>query len=318
MVVARVTQRMMVEHSLTSLNRGMGRLSELQEQLSTGRVINRSSDSPTGTNSALHLREQLAANDQYARNADDGIGRLSQTDTALTTMLDAVRRARGLTLQGMSTGSTGPTARAALATELEQIRDGLIATANTTYLGRPVFAGTSASDVAYDAATGAQPTADLNGDGVLDPLPGINGTVSRRIGPGPTDTVQVNLTGTDAFGPDTPGGDNLFDVLDKVITHLRTEPVNAADLQSDLDSIDAASDRMKTALAEVGSRVNRLEDAVTKIKDSEVDLKASLAQVENVDIAKAVVDLQMQEVAYQAALGATARVLQPSLLDFLR
>jgi flagellar hook-associated protein 3 FlgL len=315
MVVARVTQRMMVEHSLTSLNRGMGRLSELQEQLSTGRVINRPSDSPTGTNSALHLREQLAANDQYARNADDGIGRLSQTDTALTTMLDAVRRARGLTLQGMSTGSTGPTAREALATELEQIRDGLIASANTTYLGRPIFAGTSGSDVAYDAATGQQPTVDLDGDGVMDPLPGIDGTVNRRIGPGPTDTVPVNLTGTEAFGPD---GNNLFDVLSKVITDLRTEPVDASALQSDLDSIDAASDRMKTALADVGSRVNRLEDAVAKIKDSEVDLKASLSEVENVDIAKAVVDLQMQEVAYQAALGATARVLQPSLLDFLR
>jgi flagellar hook-associated protein 3 FlgL len=41
-------------------------------------------------------------------------------------------------------------------------------------------------------------------------------------------------------------------------------------------------------------------------------------QVEGVDLPSALVDLQLQEMAYQAALGATAKALQPTLLDFLR
>ena len=54
------------------------------------------------------------------------------------------------------------------------------------------------------------------------------------------------------------------------------------------------------------------------VDSTTIDTQAALSEVENVDIAKAIVDLQLQEVAYQAALGATARVIQPSLLDFLR
>ena len=41
-------------------------------------------------------------------------------------------------------------------------------------------------------------------------------------------------------------------------------------------------------------------------------------EIENVDLAEATIQLKMQEVGYQAALGATSRVIQPSLLDFLR
>ena len=70
---ARITQRLMVERSLSSLQLGLGRLSTAQEKLSTGRVINRPSDSPTGTNDAMRLRADLAANAQYSRNADDGL-----------------------------------------------------------------------------------------------------------------------------------------------------------------------------------------------------------------------------------------------------
>jgi flagellar hook-associated protein 3 FlgL len=53
-------------------------------------------------------------------------------------------------------------------------------------------------------------------------------------------------------------------------------------------------------------------------KANELDSQNQLSEVEGVDLPAATVDLQLQEVAYQAALGATARALQPSLLDFLR
>ena len=96
---------------------------------------------------------------------------------------------------------------------------------------------------------------------------------------------------------------------------LRTNP---AALGADLDRLDAAQTRIQTAVADVGSRYGRLEQAAQKAKDLTLDLQASLSEVENVDLAKAMVDLQLQEVAYQAALATTGRVLQPSLIDFLR
>jgi len=295
MTTPRVTQRLMVERSLTALNTGMGRLARSQEQLSTGRLINRPSDSPTGTNDAMRLRAQIAADTQYTRNASDGLAVLGQTDSTMTTMLANVGRARDLLVQGASTGSSGPDARAALAAELTQVREALIGLANTEHMGRPIFAGTSSSPVAYDATGGF----------VGDQFP-----IDRTVGEGIA--VRVNLTGPEAF---TAGADDLFGVLSTAITRLTAAPDQLGD---SLTRLDAVAGQMRTALADVGTRYGRVERAMSTLTDTTLSNTASLSEVENVDIAKAVVDLQMQEVAYQAALGATARVIQPSLLDFLR
>ncbi len=295
MITPRVTQRLMVERSLTAMNIGMSRLARSQEQLSTGRLINRPSDSPTGTNDAMRLRAQLTADSQHARNGSDGLSALGQTDSTLTSMSDQVRRARDLIVQGASTGSAGPEARAALAAEMTQIRESLLSLANTQHQGRSLFAGTSDSPVAY------QPDGTYVGDAFA---------IERTVGTGIT--VRANTTGPEAF---SVGADDLFTVLSDTITRLTAAPDQLGD---SLTRLDAVAGQMRTSLADVGTRYGRIERAMSTLTDVTLNNTASLSEVENVDIAKAVVELQMQEVAYQAALGATARVLQPSLLDFLR
>jgi flagellar hook-associated protein 3 FlgL len=300
MSTVRITQRLMVERSLTAMQTSASRLARSQEQLSTGRMINRPSDSPAGANSAMRLREDLSAGAQHARNASDGLAWLGRTDNTMTSMLDSTRRARDLVVRGASTGSTGPEARAALATELKQIRESLLSLANTQHLGRPLFGGTTGADTAF--------VTDGTGKVVFN---GTTTDVVRTVGDGVR--VAVNTAGTAAFGPD---GGNVFDVLDEAIERLTVGP--ASDLGDSLEKLDTAMSRMRTALADVGTRYGRVESALASVNSSTIDTQAMLSEVENVDIAKAIVDLQMQEVAYQAALGATARVIQPSLLDFLR
>jgi len=300
-ISSRYTQRLMVDRSLASLQAGLGRLARTQEQLHTGRVINRPSDSPTGTNAAMRLRSEAATQTQYARNAEDGLGWLGQIDSTVTGMLTQVNRARDLALQGASTGSTDQFSREALATEVEQIRSALLGQANTRYLGRPVFGGVTAGRDAYDPVTGGF---------VGQPVAGPGTTVQRTVAAGVQ--VRVDVTGPEVFGT---GTEDVFAVLDDVATHLRTDP---AALGADLDRLDTALQRMRTAAADVGTRYGRLEQAAQTAKDVTLDLQASLSEVENVDLAKATVDLQLQEVAYQAALATTGRVLQPTLLDFLR
>ncbi len=295
MSTVRITQRLMVERSLNAMQTGASRLARSQEQLSTGRTINRPSDSPTGTNSAMRLREELAAGTQYARNASDGLAWLGRIDNTLTSMLDSTRRARDLVVQGASTGSSGPAGREALAQEMDQLREALLAQANTQHLGRPVFGGTTAGDKAYDAS---------------GTFVGVPAQVKRTVGDDVQ--VQVNVVGPDAFGP---SGDDLFSVLQDAADQLRTNP---GALGTTLDRLDKVMGRMQTSLADVGTRYGRVESALTLVNSTALDMQSALSEVENVDIAKAIVDLQMQEVAYQAALGATARVIQPSLLDFLR
>jgi len=114
MAVTRVTQHMMSSHSMDAMQTSLSRLAKLQEQLSTGRVLNRPSDSPTDTTSAMRIRSSLTDVQQYGRNAEDGNGWLSTIDAALTNANDQVLRARDLALQGANDGMSGQTSRVAL------------------------------------------------------------------------------------------------------------------------------------------------------------------------------------------------------------
>lgn len=296
MTFTRVTQNMMSQRSLQGLHVSLDRLAKLQEQLSTGRVLNRPSDSPTDTTAAMRVRASLAETKQFARNAADGQGWLTQIDSTLQSMVSQTRRARDLALQGVNAGSASTTSREALALEVEQLRDSLISLANTRYLDRPVFGGVTTGTSAYDS------------DGQYV---GVPGQVDRAIAEGVK--VRVDVDAATAFGPQ---GANLFDDLESLSGALRSG--DTAGVRAGLDALATGMDRLTSALADVGSRANRIDRAVQRTVDDELALRTSLSEIENVDLPKALVDLHLQEMAYQAALGATARVMQPSLMDFLR
>jgi flagellar hook-associated protein 3 FlgL len=292
----RVTQRTMSSRVGRNLQQNSAAMARLQEQLSSGKLISKPSDSPTGTVSALKLRSDIRRADQYKRNADDGIGWLGTADNTLTDMLDTVRRVRDLTLQGAN-ASADSTARTALAAEVGQLRDHALALANTTYLGQPVFGGTSGATAAYAA------------DGTFQ---GNTGTIDRTVGDGVS--VQVNIPGQTVFGP---AGSDLFRVLSDIQNQLTTGNTQQL-LDTDLGDLDKAFLRIQDNLALVGARYHQVEAMSERAESVQLDATNQLASVESIDLPKTVMDLQLQEVAYQAALGAASRVLQPSLVDFLK
>jgi flagellar hook-associated protein 3 FlgL len=313
MSALRITDRSMATTVLAGLQGNLSRLAETQQHLSSGKLISRPSDSPTGTVSAMQFRGEIRRMEQYARNADDGIGWLATADKTLTSALDQVRRVRDLTLQGMSAGVAGAAnAREALAVEIDSLRESLISLANTTYLDRPVFGGTTAGAAAYG------PGGTYIGDA---------GVVDRTVGGGAT--VRVHTSGTAVFGtdldpvdPSLPNSTQLFNVLADIATHLRADPAAAGfdpdALSGDLGNLDTAMNRMVSQLADVGARYSRTNQ-MREIADGRIiDLKMQLSGVEDIDLPKTITDLQLRQTAYQAALGAAARIVQPSLIDFLR
>ena len=289
----RITQRSMADTTYGNLQSSLARSSRLQEQLSSGKQVEKPSDSPIGASDIMQLRGERAANAQYVRNAENGVSWLTTADSALQLSSSALRKARELTVQGGNT-SIGAAGRAALADEVAAVRDSLVELANTQYLGRPVFGGTTAGAVAFDT------TGTYVGDG---------GSVQRRVGA--DSSVRVDVDGTAAFGS---GASSLFAALDAVVADLRAGSTTGGHLAT----IDQSLDRLTGALSDVGSRTNRIENLKAKADDAGITLRSAQSQIEDIDLPRAILELQMQTTAYQAALGATARVIQPSLLDFLR
>ncbi len=291
----RVTHRSVGMRALQGLQNNLDRVGRLQEQLSSGKQISRPSDSPTATVASMRFRSELRNHEQYTRNADDGLGWLGTIDSALTGSLASVRRARDLTLTGMSTGSSSQEGREAMAAEIEQLRQHLISVSNTTYLDRPVFGGTTPGQQAYDA----------DGSYVGDA-----NQVTRTVGDGVQ--VRVDVSGPEVFGT---GSNQLFTVLSDIASNLRTNP---AALSGDLARLDSVMGTVQNRLADVGTRYSRVEQSRNTADHRILTLTSDLSGVEDIDLPRTIVDMQMQQAAYQAALGATKHVVQPSLIDFLR
>lgn len=294
----RVTTRTLAQTSLQNLQSGMQRMQQLQDQLSSGKLLSRPSDSPTGVASAMQLRSELRAEESYSRNADDALGWLSTADGALTDTSGTLRRVRELALTGANTATLTSSAREALANEVTNLREHLVGLANSTYLGRPVFGGTMGPGASpYSAADSTA----YAGDG---------GAVGRRIAADVT--VRVDVPGEQAFGS---GETSVFALLDRLAGNLVGNP---AALSADIADLDAASTRALNALTSVGTRYARVESGRQGIEDRMLSLRGTLSAVEDVDLPRTITDLKLQETAYEAALSATARSLQPSLLDFIR
>ena len=294
----RITQRAVALTSLQGLNRNLDAVGKLQQQLTSGRLINAPSDSPTGTNRAMQTRGDQAAVAQQGRNLADARNWLEQTDSTLRTMIDTSRKVRDLTVQGLNTGAQSDVAQKALATEVTSLREGLLSLANITIQGRPLFGGVTSGGKAYDSATGA--------------WAGQGGTpVTRRVSD--TEKIRVDMTGPEAFG--TPG-DDLFAVVDRIATDLVSGVPGALDVH--LADLDAIMNQMSSAVADVGTRASRVERLEQINADRVISLSQQLGETENIDLPNTIMRLEMQKVGYEAALAATAKAIQPTLMDYLR
>jgi flagellar hook-associated protein 3 FlgL len=242
----------------------------------------------------LRLRGESRAQTQFARNADDGNGWLTTVDSALQSSLATMRRARDQVIQG-GNGGLGATSREALAAEVDGLRAALLEQANTTYLGRSVFAGTSNTGAAFDAAY------------TFSGTPGSS--VERRVAE--NTTVRVDADGAAVYGE---GADSVFALLETVSATLRS----GGDVTAHLGALDSRFEKMLTEVSGVGARQKRVQDAQSTLLEAQQSTKAQLSAIEDVDLAGIILELQMQEVAYQGALGAAGKVLQPTLMEFLR
>jgi flagellar hook-associated protein 3 FlgL len=290
----RVPNQLLVNNSLSALQLSFSKLTDLQDEASSLKRLRRPSDGPADVVSAMQLHAGIDRNDQYTRNLSDAQGWLGNADNALTTTVTQLQRVNDLVVQA-SNVSTDSSARQGIAAEIDSIRQTLIGVANTQYAGRPIFAGTATGNVAYNAS----------GQYV-----GVSSAVERNIAPG--QRVQVNVNGDAVFGP---AGNDLFTTLSQISQAVQNDPSQLGALQA---TIGTQTTQVQGQLAKVGSQFLRVQTMQSQNTSNGLTMKQNLSSIEDADVAQVMVQLQAQQVAYQAALSATARAIQPSLTDFLK
>jgi flagellar hook-associated protein 3 FlgL len=292
----RIATNQLVTNSLANLQQTTDKLSDLQDEASSLKRLRRPSDGPADVVSAMALHADIGRNDQISQNIDDASSWLGTADSALQSVVTQLQKVHDLVIQAQNP-AIDDTSRASIATQIDTIRTSIIGVANTQYAGRPIFGGTVSGGAAY-AADGS--------------YVGISAPVERTIAPG--QRVQVNVNGDAIFGT-TGSGNDLFSTLAQISDAVRSNPSQLGALTA---SLDTQTNTVQTGLAEVGARFQRVDSMKNQNSADALTMKQNLSKIEDADIAQVMMNLQTQQVAYQAALSATAKAIQPSLTDFLR
>lgn len=296
MRISNLSQSLQTKRNIYSLQ---NRIAEGQVRLSTGTRIQRASDDPTAALEGLRISRELRHLDSFQRNISDAQTWLSLADGALQQTNDITIRARNLFIQADS-GVLGQDERDAIASELDELAAAVADTANMTRAGHPIFGGTSSSSSPF-AADGSHS--------------GNSDEISRQVSTGVN--IVVNLNGEETFGTydaADPAQGNLMQVIKQAATDIRA----GADAGQHLNRLDELTQGIHSAIAKVGARQQAVEQHEERLLDRRTQLQAQRSTVLDTDIAEELLELRQNEVAYQAALGVSARVLSTSILDFLR
>lgn len=307
----RITNNMMISNMIRNLGNNQQRLSKYQNQLDTGKKISVPSDDPVVAARALKLRTDVAKVEQYQKNIKDAQSWLESTDVALGAIGDVLHKARELTVQA-SNGTNTPEETQKIALELKQLRTQAIHLSNSTYAGRYIFSGFKTDQKVINDDEGSPDFGRF----------AINVDNSERIfyEIGVGDSININIAGGDLFHIGGNAGEgnvpSMIQMFNDVIAYM-----DAGDHQAISDMLNVFDTQMGNVLrcrADVGARENRIDLSADRMSNDLINFTKLMSDNEDVDIAETIMNLKNEENVYQASLAGGARIIQQTLVDFLR
>lgn len=291
----RVTQQMMHQNSVRHMQQNLGRFEKTNMQAASGKMLQKPSDDPQGVAKAMSLKSALSASQQFERNVGEAKLWLDETDRSVQAMINVTQRVRELGVQGAN-GSLSPEDRQVIASEVEVLSEQLRQFANAKVDGHYLFNGANTKQQPFMALAAGEE---------------VVFTQAKTVKLGEGLQLEVGVMPDALIGKQEDGG-NLFRVVEQLAQNLKTGS------EVDLAGIDQAMERLLTAAAENGARQNRVEATENRLLDAKLTLGSALSSIEDVDYAEILIKLKSEESIYQASLSSSAKMLQPSLMDFLR
>ncbi|MBI3594058.1 MAG: flagellar hook-associated protein FlgL [Nitrospirae bacterium] len=292
----RVTNQIIYDNLIEYLQRNNDALFRPQQEIATGKKIILPSDDPQGNSQVVNLDAMGGKLNQYLTNQNVAQSFMEATNTVLDEaskiLADiknvALNAASGLSSQNQQYDST------LLAADLQSLLD----VANTQYQGEYLFAGFKNDTSAYNNAGVYQ------GDG---------GQIGVQIAPGAT--IQRNLAGQDVFGT-SAGGVDIFATIQALQTAITGN--NLAGVQATISALDSARKQILNSQGILATRVTNLQttrDYVKRLSETTTNL---LSQTQSVDMNAVITELNQQMTSLQAVQAMASKVMNLSLVNFLK
>lgn len=292
----RVTQGMLSGNMMRNLMNSQNKFDKYMEQLNTGKKISKPSDDPVIAMKGIGYRTQVVQVEQYKRNVGEINNWMDNSDSALDETTKALQRMRELTIKA-SSSTNDKDELASIREEVEQLEEHIMDLANTNVNGKYIFNGSNTKDRPVNADGKVTGISEDNKDVVIDV--------------GNETKIKVNVP------PGTVFTEQLFEDIAALKDALNDES-GQADLDASIKALDDRINDTIDARADLGARMNRMELVESRLDEQSVLAKKTMSENEDIDFAEAITNLITQESLHRAALSAGSRIIQPSLIDFLR
>lgn len=283
------------------INAQNNRLNILQEQISTGKRINRSSDDPVGAEMVLNLRTSQTEIKQFQRNAQAANQKLSAADDTLNNYENILEHVRTLVAQGLSDTTTQP-ARNNLATEIESLRGRILNVANSKNGDDYLFGGTRQNAPPFDSTTATPANTPTTAQFI-------------QIEPG-SNAIAVGVTAETVF---SDANSTVFTDLTNAINALRGTGNSTADrttLENTMSRLDIYKNQVNSAHAQIGANMNETEAVTENLDNSFLLIDERASEIEGADFAKTAIELADVQRSIEATLQVAAKGRR-SLFDYL-
>ncbi|MCM3389098.1 flagellar hook-associated protein FlgL [Ureibacillus chungkukjangi] len=307
----RVTQSMLSSNMLRNLSSSYSKMSDLQNQINTGKKVTRPSDDPVTAIKGMGYRTDLNKIEQFDRNMTQVNSWLDSSDDALGQVGDALTRVKELVIQAANDTNTVDD-RQKIKLEIDQIRKQIQDVANTKIADKYIFSGTKTQAPLF---VNGELNNNLYDSTTNTFVPGASGEVKMEV----FDGIQLQVNTSDAG--------ELFKNVDELMVNI-TNALQESDGQKignllggladgTDDSLSEIQNKVLESRADVGARQNRVEMMGNRLSLQEINVTKQMSENEDVDYAEAITQMTTYESIHQASLSVGAKIIQRSLVDFL-
>ena len=322
----RITNGMTQRNFNYNIHKNLTRMSNIDEKLNTGKEINRVSDDPAKAAKIMRLKKDLAKNIQYNKNIVDSTNYLDVADTSMEQVGNGLQRIREL-LVNAGNATYGSEERLALKEELSQVVVKISDVMNTTFDGKYVFGGERVDQKPLQNTKDPQigniklSYSGKNGQAITQvELDQIDKSLELEISSNVKIEYGINAKEIMEF-KDKDGNDiNLMDVFDEILLNLDSKDQDSYKelITDNLTQIDSALQNVLSVRGEIGAKQNRMEDALNRNEEEKFNIKEVLSTIEDIDFAEKTIEYVTALTMYTASLQASSKIMQPSLIDYLR
>ncbi len=329
----RITNRMMSNNYLSNMRRNLSNLNTINNQLSTGKLINRPSDNPYKTARSMQLTTSINTNSQYKSNIDDATNWLDATDDALSSLTNVLQRVRELMVSS-GNAAYGSDESKSINKEINERVSEIAQILNSNFDGRYIFGGTKTTSKPVESvkndATGNYTIKFVDKEG--NPID-INSSdidqvrqteaLSSKLNVEVSKGVEIdyNITAMEILRFRSDSGNNIDAISLFTDIQNNLSSTNASDrskvVNENLSDLDSLISNILNKRAEVGAKQNRMESALSKNEDETLSMTDVLSKTEDVDYTEKTIEYYMAQTTYTAALQVNAQILPKTLLDYL-